>query len=112
MCENFYLEAWDREAEYLIIDDIDFERFGSYGRKSLWGAQREVVLTDKYMRKMKVLWGKPMIYLCNADQVYNRVVDKRGNNVLSFDQTEWYDANTCLVSVSTPMWLPLPGEAL
>lgn len=35
--------------------------------KPFFGAQKEFILCDKYMKKRRVKWGKPCIFLCNDD---------------------------------------------
>ena len=35
--------------------------------KQWLGAQKEFETTDKYRRKMTVVWGKPSIYISNDD---------------------------------------------
>jgi len=51
---------------YIIVDDVPWERFGCW--KQILGAQEEFVMTDKYMKKVRVRnWGKPAIFLCNED---------------------------------------------
>lgn len=68
------LDLWDENCKYLIFDDMPWERMKSF-YKSFLGAQKEFVLTDKYRHKRNVKWGKPCIFLCNADMdpIFNRV---------------------------------------
>lgn len=68
----FNLDLWDEEALYAIFDDMDcdpdipFEKcFRSW--KAFFGAQKEFTVTDKYKRKMKVKWGKPIIWISNNE---------------------------------------------
>lgn len=62
----FNLEKWNTEAEYAIFDDWeDWSRFYNY--KQFLGAQKEFELTDKYMKKKTVTWGKPCIILSNEE---------------------------------------------
>ena len=65
-CNMFDLSSWDQSAEYIIFDDIDFDFMTA--AKAFWGAQREFSLTDRYRKKKTVQFGKPLIFLCNADQ--------------------------------------------
>lgn len=58
------LDLWDSDAEYAIFDDFeDWSRFYNY--KQFLGAQKEFILTDKYIKKKSVVWGKPSIVLSN-----------------------------------------------
>jgi len=58
------LDLWDDTAEYAVFDDFeDWSRFYNY--KQFLGAQKQFVLTDKYIKKKLVNWGKPSIVLSN-----------------------------------------------
>lgn len=104
MCGMFNLSMWDDRAEYLVIDDINFEFFTPGGRKSLWGAQRELTLSDKYTKKKCINWGKPMIYLCNRDGDFRFALDSKGKDVLSYSEKEWYEENTEIVELTTRLY--------
>jgi len=99
----FNLDIWDHNAEYLVCDDIPFEYFGG-GRKALWGAQKELVLTDRYRRKMSVKWNKPMIYLSNPGEDFRYAKNSKGWPILNGDEIEWYMANCQMVTVTEKMW--------
>lgn len=67
---GFNLDEWNEDAAYIIIDDFDKDPdvplekyFPSW--KQFFGCQKEFTLTDKYRRKQKVKWGKPMIWISN-----------------------------------------------
>lgn len=69
---GFNLDEWNEDAAYIIIDDFDkdpdtpLERyFPSW--KQFFGCQKEFTLTDKYRRKQKVKWGKPLIWISNNE---------------------------------------------
>jgi len=75
-------------AEYAIFDDlVDFDKWTSY--KQWIGCQHEFILTDKYMPKTKVVWGKPCIVLMN-----------RNPASLTWDY-DWVQANAFVVKVDT-----------
>lgn len=104
MCGMFNVDVWDANAEYLVIDDIPFEFFGG-SRKALWGAQSEIVITDKYRKKRSVKWGKPMIFCCNPDNDFRLLPDKtRKNLYLRDSELEWYNANTFVVEVINKLY--------
>jgi hypothetical protein len=106
MCGLFNLAVWDNEAEYLVWDDMSFDKIGGV-RKGLWGAQKELTLHDKFARKRSVKWGKPMIFLCNKDNDFRYMLDKSGRNkLLSLDETEWYEDNCVIVEVNTRLYNP------
>lgn len=103
MCGLFNLSVWDDEAEYLVIDDISFEHWGG-SRKALWGAQKELTLTDKFARKRAVKWGKPMIVLCNDGDDFRYLLDKRDRPILRNAELQWYKDNTVIVEVTVPLY--------
>lgn len=53
--------------DYIVIDDIDWDSTLLKGSayKSWLGGQKSFVATDKWVKKMRVNWGKPCIFLCN-----------------------------------------------
>lgn len=62
----YNLDKYDETAEFAIFDDIPWDRF-HYMAKQWLGAQKEFETTDKYRRKMTIVWGKPSIYVSNDD---------------------------------------------
>lgn len=103
MCGMFNLNEWDNEAEYLVIDDFDFDFFPGM-RKALWGSQKEFTATDKFKRKRRIEWGKPMIWLCNIDESPFDCVDKRGNLLLRGNTHAWYTANCVNITLIHPLF--------
>lgn len=94
----FNLNVWDNDAEYLILDDIPFEFIGGGGmRKALWGSQKELTLSDKFLRKRSVKWNKPMIILCNGGEDYRFKT--------SGYEKEWYDGNSHVVEINEKLWI-------
>lgn len=61
----FALDAWDETADYLILDDIEWQFVPN--KKALFFGQKTFWVTDKYRKKIEVNWGKPVIYLCNPE---------------------------------------------
>lgn len=111
MCGLWDLSLWDNDAEYLIIDDISFE-YWQGGRKTLWGSQKQVTLTDKFARKKTVAWGKPLIYLCNSDQDwrYLRAGRSRDRLLLTPEEIDYYEQNSVIVELpNIKLWEPLPA---
>jgi hypothetical protein len=104
MCGLFNLSVWDDQADYLVLDDIAFDYIGG-SRKSLWGSQREMTLTDKFQRKRSVSWGKPMIYLCNKDSDFRYMLDKNQKfDYLRPCEQEYYMDNCVIVEVDEPLF--------
>lgn len=88
------IDEWDPEAEYLVIDDIDYKFIPC--KKGLLGAQEYVTLTDKYRKKKTLKWGKPCILLCNEDQdPFNFIVT---------DEKRWLEANTIYSKITMPLF--------
>lgn len=98
MGTQFNLRDWNSEAAYLVLDDVAFKYIGGH-RKGLWGAQKEVVISDKYMKKKTYKWGKPCIFVCNEDD------DFRENSDLKRSEIEWYFANSVIVEVTQKMYI-------
>lgn len=55
------------DVSYAVFDDIygGFKNFPEY--KAWLGAQKTIIVTDKYKKKVRVKWGKPAIYVCQVD---------------------------------------------
>lgn len=83
------LDGFDETAEYVIWDDIEFSNI--YSPKSWFGAQKEIIVTDKYRHKIRLNWGKPCIYLCNEIPL----------EVLNND---WYDFNVTIINLLTRLY--------
>ncbi|KAI1522598.1 hypothetical protein PtrSN002B_012169 [Pyrenophora tritici-repentis] len=64
------LRKYDPDATHLVLNDVDFRRFGSGGH-SYWrdvlGCQPEFDASDKYCRTKTLQWLFPVIVTCNAD---------------------------------------------
>lgn len=103
MCGMFNLDVWDSDAEYIVIDDFDFDFFPGM-RKALWGAQKEFVATDKFKRKRSLKWGKPMIWLCNPGKSPFLAEDKRGNLLLRGDEHAWYTENCVQIEIANKLY--------
>lgn len=86
----YNLDEWDSAAEYLIFDDIPWDRVPV--KKAFFGAQKQFVMTDKYKRKKTVHWGKPCIYLCNPEDEPNEI------------WTDWYQQNIVYVKIENKLY--------
>lgn len=62
----FSLDVWKDNADYLVIDDIEWQYIPC--KKAIFGGQAEFIATDKYKKKRRIKWGKPTILLANPDQ--------------------------------------------
>jgi len=86
------LKRWNSNANYVIFDDIEFKFLPA--RKAFWGAQKTFTLTDKYMHKKTVQWGKPMIFLCNPDMDPSK----------DPEWTEFYSLNSVFIIINKPLF--------
>jgi len=78
-------DIYSLPTEFLITD-----------KKQLFGAQKEFVLSDKYRRKRRLKWGKPVIYL------FNRDADPWNN--LSLVEREWYEPNVSRIYLTNKLY--------
>lgn len=91
----FSLADFTSEKAYVIFDDVPWERMKNL-YKYFFGAQKEFILCDKYMKKRRVRWGKPCIFLCNDDN------DPFQLNV---DGLDWISGNVVYYKL-------IPGQSL
>nr|WAE42567.1 MAG: replication associated protein [Cressdnaviricota sp.] len=91
---QYNLDDWNPDAEYLVIDDIDWKYVPA--KKALLGAQLTFTLTDKYRKKVTLNWGKPVIYLCNKDMdVYH-----------TCDESDWLRDNCTYIFILNKLFGP------
>lgn len=89
-CGEKDLSLWDPEAEYLVMDDIEWQYVPN--KKPFFGAQEHFTMTDKYKGKKTVDWGKPLIFLCN----YNPQECEGWG--------QWYDERMIVVEITHKMF--------
>jgi len=71
--DHWYINAdWDvnqvsGDVDYGIIDDIPVSLFRYW--KQFLGCQEQFTVTDKFHKKKQLLWGKPVIWICNDNPV-------------------------------------------
>lgn len=90
MANQFNAKKIDESAKYIVLDDIDLDYFPSY--KSFFGGQKEFEVTDKYVSKMTVRWGKPCIWLSNEDPRFKKI------------DRPWLEANCIFAEVDNPLY--------
>lgn len=83
----FNIDDFDEGKDYVVFDDVSYDYFPNY--KGWLGAQKSMVLTDKYRGKRTVKWGKPCIWLHNS----NPMVEANG-----WDKA-WLEANAVIVEL-------------
>lgn len=79
------------DCKYVVCDDVNFQYIPGWIEKGLWGAQDEMVVSDKYTRKMIVKgWGKPLIWICNEDKDPRQCPN----------WTQWHNDNCVYVNIN------------
>lgn len=91
LCNLFNADEIDSSKCYIILDDFDIDFFPSW--KPWFGGQKQFTVTDKYRKKKRVMWGKPMIWLCNEG--YSPFDSKK----MSKGDSDWLAANTVYVNI-------------
>lgn len=81
------------EARYGVFDDImgGLDFFPGY--KQWLGGQKCFYVTDKYKGKKYIEWGRPAIWVANADPRGAKTAD-----------IEWLEANCTIVRITTPIF--------
>lgn len=95
--EQYSLDAYDAEADYVVFDDLPMERV--HGIKCWVGSMGEFWDTDKFRPKMKIKWGpkKCCIILCNPG------VDWRFSDIWK-KESEWYNCNVEVIEINQNMY--------
>jgi len=91
MANQFNASKVNESASYIVLDDIDIGFFPSY--KMFLGGQKEFEVTDKYVRKLTLKWGKPCIWLSNDNPCLNPKVD-----------AAWLHANCVFVNLEDKLY--------
>lgn len=94
MAGLFNLDKFHSDCTYGIFDDIPID-FLKYSYKQWFGCQKEFDTSDKYKRKRCIVWGKPLIYLCNNNEFEKMKTD------LDFD---WIIVNCVIVCLLKPLF--------
>lgn len=70
MTKAWNLANYRDDATHVVLNDIDFQKFGSGGLlywREVLGCQSFFDASDKYARKQCLSWGFPLIITCNWD---------------------------------------------
>lgn len=65
MGNTWNVDLMTDDADYLVLDDIDFEKWG-WQMKALLGCQKDVSFTGKYFRPRRFLFNIPCIVCSNT----------------------------------------------
>lgn len=82
--------AWDKEAKYLIFDDIEWKFIPQ--KKSLLTCMGEATVTDKYRAKKTVVVDKVAIVLCNEFDID------------LIEDSSYWKKNICVVRINEPLF--------
>jgi hypothetical protein len=93
----FMLEGFNPDVEYAVFDDLvnGLNTIPDY--KHWLGGQFEFIVGDKYMRKRRIKWGKPAIYIANKDP----------RQVCQGIDTDWLETNCVFVTLREAFSVPL-----
>jgi len=103
MCGLWHSDKFDDRADYLILDDFEFDFFAGM-RKAIWGSQEVFTTTDKY-RKGVARWGKPTIWLCQEEKNPFTALDRNGKFVMDPKERDWYEANCVEIHVTEKLFV-------
>lgn len=92
-CGLFSLSDWDECVLYIVLDDVAIRFFPQW--KFFLGAQKEGILTDKYMKKKRVRNGLPCIWVTN-NHIYNDLDNETDK--------DWLEKNTVTVFISNKLY--------
>lgn len=85
------VDCYSDEAEYGVLDDIEWERLKPY-YKGILGCQLDVTVTDKYRRKSVIRGGKCVIVITNEQPEFSN------------EERYWLNANVHFVDVFMPLY--------
>lgn len=95
--ENFNLDNWDAEADYIVLDDLPMDKVP--GWKVILGSMGDMTLYDRYRPKTEVKWGpkKCCIILCNPG------VDWRFSDIWK-QEREWCEGNVEVIEIHSVLY--------
>lgn len=79
-------------AEYLVVDDVPWEYF--VGKKQFLGGQKSFILTEKYVRKTRITFGKPCVYISNSDPFMD----------MSEEEKEYFGENVKVIFLTNKLY--------
>ena len=84
-----------------MLDDFSFERIPAV--QQLLGGQYELVLSDKYMKKKTITWGRPSIILTN-----NTIFLENASEWMR----DWLDKNIEIFNVTEPFFTDVTQDVM
>nr|QJB18726.1 MAG: replication-associated protein [Genomoviridae sp.] len=102
--DHFYNATWfnidevDPSKDYAVFDDIKLNEKTYWSWKPWFGGQKEFTVTDKYRKKRKLIWGKPIIWICNPAS------DPRNIQGLDYSEHEWLRLRCIFVELADKLY--------
>ena len=89
---------WDvtqirKDVDYGVIDDMVISQFKYW--KAFLGCQEQFTVTDKFHKKKQLIWGKPVVWLCNENPFEWKISDV---------DMEWIRGNCDIVRVGDKLY--------
>lgn len=91
MGNTWNVDLLDDTADYLILDDIDFDKWG-WQMKALLGCQKDVSFTGKYFRPKKFTFNMPCIVLSNEKPLF------------TVEQSNWLNVNVDFFEINNRLY--------
>lgn len=89
--------------KYIVIDDIEWEYIPNSIKKSVLLGTGECIVTDKYVKKLRVNANLPCIYVCNPAP---------DGFTLFFDRDTYWQANTCVIQIKNALFYAVAVAAI
>lgn len=93
---NFSLEHWSDDVDYLVFDDCEWDFVIPANKKTILLGQGYCVATDKYLRKMAINANKPCVWIANDDPVFKTDSEHQywlDNGVWVYIKDKMYEEN-------------------
>lgn len=88
---SWNVDCYDDNAEYGVLDDIEWDNIKRY-YKGILGLQSDVTVTDKYKKKSVIRGGKPVIMITNELPVF------------TVHEALWLETNVVFHAIATKVY--------
>lgn len=96
-CHYFNVSELDEAKRYAVFDDIRIDEKTYWHWKPWFGGQKEFTVTDKYRKKRRFRWGKPVIWLCNPASDIRKLS-------LDIAEMDWLKESCVFVEVNNTLY--------
>jgi len=83
------------DEQYVVIDDIDWEFIPASIKKTVLLGTGDCIVSDKYVRKLRVMANLPCVYICNPPA---------NGFSLFYDSDAYWRANTVVVHINNKLY--------